>query len=67
MFETEADIIEGLKSEGVIEINRILKRGPPKRHEVENLPEKNITNTGKFILTFEANELPSNYMKQCEC
>lgn len=58
MFTTEDEILEGLKEENVKEISRILKKGPTKKFEVENQPEKGLTNTGNFVLSFEAMEIP---------
>lgn len=52
------EILHELKTEKVTDITRILRKGTAKRHELENLPEKGLTNTGKFIVTFQAKSLP---------
>lgn len=37
----------------------MLKRGPSKPHEMEKRPEKGLTNTGRYVMTFEKETLPT--------
>lgn len=53
------EILDGLKDENVKEIRRLLKKGPTKPHERENCPEKGLTNTGRYVMTFEKETLPA--------
>lgn len=62
MFMTEEDILDGLNEAKVTNIDRILKRGTAKKYEIGHIPEKGLTNTGKFTITFEATQIP-NKMK----
>lgn len=56
-YLTKDAILEGLKEQNMVDIRRLLKKGPAKKIEVEYLPEKGLTNTGKVILTLETSQL----------